>query len=349
MMQQVATSEELEAFIGFHDSLPEDTARKFETAIADWSLEHAKTQSELLYNLLEGKMIVYHENPTSIRFTAFASLCVYLRRLKDGSKHQALFEKYGHEFVSFKLYPHLCSMMYRELRTMDSFSLAVEYAEEAVRRLPEQEGVLHNYAEAVIVAAEEGLELEPAYLSRAEKDLRKAMFISPKYPKFHCTKGRLLVLKKKYKEASESILKAIDLEDSDKPDYILRINDYQNYLANIRNEQLNAKMEESIHELTVSKETLEKSLESTKTENLQMLGFFIAIITFTIGSFNLVKLDKVLDTVFLLFVLTGCLIISYVAFTILFSNKNTNKWKIIGAFSLGMMLLGLGFAIHTFM
>lgn len=348
MFQQVAPRE-LEDFIAFHDTLPADSTRTYETAIADWSLENAKAQSEFLYRFLDGELTVYHENLASLRFTAFIALCIYMRRLKDISKLQALFEKYGHDFVSFKLYPHFYAMMYRELRTIDSYYSAIEYAQEAIRRLPEQEGVLHHFAEAVIVAAEEGLEIEPSYLTRAEQELRKALFISPNYPKFHCTKGRLLVLKKKYKEATESILKAIDLEDSGKPDYILRINDYQSYLANIRNDQLNAKMEESIQELTASKEKLEKSLENAKTENLQMLGFFVAIITFTIGSFNLVKQDHILDTVFLLFVLTGCLIISYVAFTILFSNNHTNKWKVIGAFSLGMMLLSLGFAIHTFM
>ena len=348
MVQEVA-SRELTDFMSFYDSLPLDTTRKYETAIADWSLENAKTQRNFLYSLLDGNLPIYHENPASLRFTAFVALCIYMRRLKDISKHQALFEKYGHDFVSFKLYPHLCSMMYRELRTMDSFYSAIEFAQEAIIRLPEQEGVLHNFAESVIVAAEEGLELEPSYLVRAEQELRKAMFISPRYPKFHCTKGRLLDLKKRYKEAAESILNAIDLEDSSKPDYILRINDYQNYLANVRNDQLHAKMEESINELTSSKEKLEESLENAKTENLQMLGFFVAIITFTIGSFNIVKQDYIMDTVFLLFVLTGCLIISYVAFTILFSNNHTNKWKVVGGLSIGLMLLCLGFIIHTFM
>lgn len=339
---------DMQEFITFFDSLPPMEQRKYETDIANWCLEKPKLKSEFLYRLLDNEITFYHENPDSVLFTAFVALCTYLRRLKDSSKYQALIEKYGDRFVSFKLYPHFCSMMYKELRTDDGYHSAILYASQAIDKLPEQEGILHNFAETVIEATEEKVELDPSYLAKAEQVLKKAMSLSPKYPKFHCTKGRLLAIKKDYKTAAESILKAIDLEDSSKHDYVLRINDYQNYLAKIRNEQLQTKMEESIQKLTASKETLEKSLENAKTENLQMLGFFVAIITFTLGSFNIVKQDKIMDSVFLLFILTGCLIISYVAFTVLFSNNQNSKGKILIASALGLLLLGSGFAIHAF-
>jgi tetratricopeptide (TPR) repeat protein len=250
--------------------------------------------------------------------------------------------------MAFDLYPHFYSMMFKELRTSDSYHSAIQYAHQAIVRLPDQEGVLHNFADAVITAIETGIELDPSLLTKAEEQLLKAMYLSPKYPKFYCTKGRLLALKKDYKAATESILKAIDLEDSSKSDYVLRINDYQNHLANIRNDQLNTSMVESIRELSESKDRLEKSLESAKTENLQMLGFFVAIITFTLGSFNLIKQEDIMDSVFLIFVLTGCLIISYIAFTVLFSNNQSDKWKILFASALGLLLLASGFSIHAF-
>lgn len=333
-------------FISFCDSLPDLRMRRFETDIADWSIEFAHEKQEMLYLLVSGASPIYHERAMLIRFVAFLALCISFRRLKETSKYEAIIDQYGHLFSSFDLYPHFCSMMYKEKRNEESYQSAILYAEEAVTRLPNHEGVIHNYAETIVIALEEGYGISPNLLDKAGEQLNRAISLSPKYAKFHFTKGRMLSLKKQYKLANEAILKAIDLEDSSKKDYVLRINEYQSHLAVIRNLQLNAKLEESIKGLETSKEAMEKSLESSKTENLQMLGFFVAIITFTIGSFNLTKQESVMDTAFLLFILSGCLTISYVAFSMLFSDIKKNRTKIFFAFILGCLLISLGFGVH---
>ncbi|MGV2939667.1 tetratricopeptide repeat protein [Mesobacillus sp. LC4] len=333
-------------FIDFCESLPAVRTRKFETSIADWSIEYGLDKQEMLYSLVKGQSPIIHENEMHIRFVAFLALCISFRRLKETSKYEAIINHYGDLFSTFELYPHFCSMMYKEKKNEESYQSAILYAEEAVIRLPSQEGVLHNYAETIVIALEEGYGINSNLLEKAEELLNRAISLSPKYAKFHYTKGRILSLKKQYKRANEAILKAIDLEDSSKKDYVLRINEYQTQLAAIRNQQLNAKLEESIQDLQASKEAMSESLEKSKTENLQMLGFFVAIITFTIGSFNLTKQESVMDTVFLLFILSGCLTISYVAFSVLFSDIKKNRTKILYAFLLGALLIGLGFGVH---
>jgi len=157
--------------------------------------------------------------------------------------------------------------------------------------------VLHNYAETIATAMEEEVIQDSAHIDDAIDHIKKSISLAPKYAKYYCTYGRLLALKSQIAKGLQLIRKAIDLEDSQKSDYAIRIGDYQAYHS----------------KLIFMQHT---------TRNLEFLGFFAALVSFIIASIQILGKQPFEEATQLIIVLNGCLLCAFAGFFALIHEKN---------------------------
>jgi tetratricopeptide (TPR) repeat protein len=333
-MTVLSSHEVIEDFIQFASTLPNRKLRKYETALAQYaSNKLTKHECAILADWLKrsaerNEDLNDAENPAL--FSVFFVLCIYARRMKNHSTHKDLIRDYGELFEGELLYPHIVSLFHKQYDTPEDMELAIHYSRKAVENLPSQVGVLHCYVEAVVTAIERGLEIEQEIVEDAREKMDQIIRLDYQYPKFHCTKGRLLAILKQYREAKTAIHKAIDKEDSSSTDYAIRLNEYQAHLSRIEAAESSslilAELERTRTELEESKRELKISMDKMQKDNLQSLAFFVAIISLTIGSFNLIGNKPFLDSAFLIMILTGCILVGYLCLGMLLQQKKF-PWK----------------------
>lgn len=350
--------------------LPSHRTREFETILTEMAKESRTEEVQQLREWLHR----YIENEGFNRdqlFAGFVLLNIYYRRRKDRSKLKELVDIAGPQFQHYPLYSHLLSLLYKELEDHEK---SIYLSREAMEKLSDHPGVVHNYAESIIKAKEENYPITDQELNEAYEAL-KPLLIYSNYPKFYCTQGRFLAALGKFSEAKAAIMEAIDKEDSESSDYAIRINDYQSILIRVQTLEFNSMVHEKLsiseqntlqlkgqietsfqeqkraiddsqrdhredidRSIIIHKQEMDKSLQEMKSENLQMLGFFVAIISFTIGSINLLKEKSFLESALLILILAGSLMLVYVGFGVLF-NLNQQKFKRVIYFSLISIIL----------
>lgn len=311
--------------------LPPHTTREYELKLT----KVAETLSETEYNewtlYLENSMNS-EQNP-SILFSIFVVLSTYARRMKNISHFKEIVDRFGERFIEYPLYPHILSLLYKEIGTAEAIEQAVTFAKEASQKLPNQVGVLHNYAEAIIHARENGMMITEEELQDAGQIINRVIHLTPRYAKFYCTRGRILAAMGRFSEAKEAIRRAIDMEESEKKDYAIRINDYLFHLNKVQTNEFSQVFSDKIaiteKSFDVAKLEIDQSISKLKSENLQMLGFFTAIISFTIGSLNILGNRDFLESALLILILSGSLVLAFVGFGLLFQTKIQHPWRTV--------------------
>lgn len=172
-----------------------------------------------------------------------------------------------------------------------------------------------------IDAVNRAVQIDVADKRKADKDKKGAK----PYPKFLVTKARLVALSGEFEEALGLIKNAIDTEDNQQSDYSIRIGQYrahrQQILARktalsgqkILDEQLSATMQEY-------ERKLEEQEKQTIVKNMEFLGLFSGIVSFTIGSLTIgsaVADQSILHAAGLIVVLMGALMGVFAAFGII--------------------------------
>ena len=183
----------------------------------------------------------------------------------------------------------------------------------------------HNYAEAIATAMEEEVVSSPSHIIDAIDYVKKAIALAPKYAKYYCTFGRLLALKGQVAKGSQLIKKAIDLEDSKKNDYAIRIGDYQAYLSRLIFMQYTNKLQHKIDGFETKVENTQDKVsnlvQSSMTKNMEFLGFFAALVSFIIASIQILSKQPFEKATQLIIVLNGCLLCAFAGFFALIHEK----------------------------
>lgn len=262
-------------------------------------------------------------------FAVFFLICTYERRMKNISKLEMIITKYEKYFKQLPLINHLKSLLFKEMETNEAIKKEIFYARIVANQLQDHPGVLHHYAEAIIHAKEIGLTISDKEIDDALEKVDEAITIFPEYAKYYCTKGRILAAKGEFQEAKENIRRAIDQESSNKKDYAIRINDYHFYLNHIKTIEFSSLLSEKIQltekELLESKTEINETISKLKSENLQMLGFFTAIISFTIGSINFIGDRSFLESALLILILASALVLAVAGFGLIFQHEKLQK------------------------
>jgi tetratricopeptide (TPR) repeat protein len=349
---------ELEDVLRFFASLPPEHERKYETEISRLVEHGGPHLAEVLCAILEQDAgLSVYENREDLRFAAYVALATHARRMKDSFFHRQVLNRYKGEFTGHILFDHIESLL---LKTERRYIESLELAERAVAQLPDHTGVLHNFAEAVVLVRENQLPIDDDTLARARKCIRRAIQLSPDYAKFYCTQGRLEALDGHFDKAIELINKAIDEESSDKKDYSIRLADYQAYLTNVYLQKASHNLEQQVAaahrqiaearaEFQEVRDKLSQSIDELKKENLQILGFFAAVLSLTIGSIQLLSKESFQDATLLIITLGGTLLTVYTGFILAIGGMPNRRRHLFSIMILGIaMIVGSDLAHHFF-
>lgn len=179
------------------------------------------------------------EEPEDVCFAAYYAAFTFYRRLGYVYKIHNLVAEFGQRFSVYRfnnivMSQHYSSLFELEGHKPEDLRSAVSYAQAAMEAIPENTGVMQNFADLITKSFELGVNRNKKQLQQAVDRIAQALELNPKYPKYHCTMGRLLAFKHRYDEAVVSIQKAISLENMETKDSFIRTVEYNKYIHEIR-------------------------------------------------------------------------------------------------------------------
>jgi len=333
-------------------ALPKEEERQYELAVTgfarDWAdsiiKRTAKDAAEpLLPQLLPkpGTQLVYGSEEEKIAFAAFAVAINYERLQKNPHEEGELLRTYREFFgksrridSSTEKYEHIyffhLDVLYRmdmAVGSSDAFLLdLLNDAKTNSINLSENYGGHHAFAETVALVFEnatpalrEKLEDAPEHwLEAAKTSAIKAIARDEGYAKYYCTYGRIHALRGDFEEAVKNVNLAIALEKNTRADYSIRIGQYSSYYQQFRAQQKlqqqEVAMAEQMREMKLAMEAQEKE---TMAKNMEFLGLFSGIVSFTIGSLTItgaIAEQSIKHAAGLIVVLLGALMCVFAAF-----------------------------------
>lgn len=234
-------------------SICDESDNNFNVKIRNFIIRHSESVIE--EKLLP--MIEKREEDENVCFAAYYAAFTFYRRMGYAYKIHNLVERFGHRFEGYRFSSIVLSQHYSlrfelEGNNPNDLILAAQAAKKATESITENAGVLQNYADLITRGFELGVYRDKNQLAEAINCIRRALQINSKYPKYHCTLGRLLSFKGKYKEAIISIQRAINLENSETKDSFLRIMEYNMHITDIKLRQAENKIKKQLQAVTIA-------------------------------------------------------------------------------------------------
>ncbi len=352
--------------------LPGEECRAYENAVtgfarnwADFIIKKEKEEDAEppVRQLLPkpGQQLCYGTDEEKIAFAAFAVAINYERLQKNPREEGELLETYREIFgkklrinTPAEKYEHVyffhLDVLYRmdmAVGSNDAFLMKLlEDAKTNSINLSKNHGGHHAFAETTALVFEnasaqlrEQLEAAPEHwLEEAKTSAIKAIAQEENYAKFYCTCGRIQALRGEIEEAIKNVNLAIVLENNTRTDYSIRIGQYSSYYQQFRAQQKLRIQEEAMasqmHEMRLTMEAQEKE---TMAKNMEFLGLFSGIVSFTIGSLTItgaIAEQSIKHAAGLIVVLLGALMCVFAAFGMILHgfhavkrDKNTQKLK----------------------
>lgn len=353
-------------------NLPGEECRAYESAITgfarDWAdfiikKEREEDPEPPVRQLLPkpGQHLCYGTDEEKIAFAAFAVAINYERLQKNPHEEGELLETYREFFekkrcsnTSTEKYEHIfffhLDVLYRmdmAVGSNDAFlmNLLIDAKTNSLN-LTKNHGGPHAFAETVALVFEnastelrEQLDAAPEHwLEDAKTSAIKAIVQSEGYAKYYCTYGRILALCGELEEAIKNVNLAISSEKNTRTDYSIRIGQYSSYYQQFRAQQKLRIQEETLasqmHEMSLAMEAQEKE---SMAKNMEFLGLFSGIVSFTIGSLSIsgaIAEQSIRHAAGLIVVLMGALMCVFAAFGIILHGfhkvkiaKKTQKYE----------------------
>ena len=347
--QEKEIPQNLKRLVELLGELPEEVTREYEVTIVDYATkcpDEVLLKAEEEFWRLKDIAVQNADKPEDqqaaldekVYFALYALLVNYTRRMKDDRTQKKLLDQYA----SYKFKEH--HVFYNHLRLLRLLCMVynqspsermemLELAQSNKRNLTENSGAAHAFAEAVALVYElddvadspRFGEQRTEWLENAMSAVEEALVDKPDYAKYYCTRGRLRSLLGNYADALKDIDKAIDEEDTSRKDYAIRIGNYES-----RGQQIHAKMEQTgvqrhfedymALETQRYQDELVAREKETATKNMEFLGLFSGIVSFTIGSLTIsgaIADQSIAAAAGLIVVLMGALIAAFAGFGII--------------------------------
>lgn len=355
----------MDAIIDELKNFPDLKIRLFETAVNKFMNNVSNDALDKLTNILDDSV-----QEKELRFKAYFCLTFYYRRTLNTLLTRQLIEKYQYEFTDIPMNNMVLSVYFAEFQDTRNLKKALNYSKALLNNTEYSNhvGVIHNYCYIVSNIIENQIDGGNDELQPALEKIEDLLELDSTYARFHHTRAKLLIENEQFTEAMKSILKAIELEDETNKDYAIRINYYRNSLLEIKSRKLYRQMKEDISnaenrvleqtnliEVKVKNSEDEakkvlKEMDSMRNTNLQMLTFFTAIISFIIGSVNIIsKQESFFSASLLMLVFAGTLLLINLAAAIIFTDIKLKNFRFIITLLLGIVLIASGVCIYIFM
>lgn len=374
-------------------NLPGEEYRAYETSVAsfarDWAdfiIKKASADSPepLLRQLLPDpdQPPRYGTDEEKIAFAAFAVAINYERLQKNPREEGELLETYREVFgkklragTPQEQYEHVfffhLDVLYRMdmvVGSSDAFLLKLLMdAKTNSANLTKNHGGHHAFAETVALVYENAgaglraqLDAAPErWLEDAKTAAIKAIAQDESYAKYYCTYGRIHALSGEIEEAIKNVNLAIALEKNTRTDYSIRIGQYSSYYQQFRAQQKlqlqEAALASQMQEMKLAMEAQEKE---SIAKNMEFLGLFSGIVSFTIGSLSIsgaIAEQSIKHAAGLIVVLMGALMGVFAAFGMILHgfhmvkrDKKTQKfersfiYRHLIVFALGVLVVAGG-------
>ncbi len=333
-------------------SSPDEDSRDFELMLT--RLAACPEKRRLTRDL---RMVLDSGDTGPVGYAAFYCLNILLRRNRDVTLLEELINQYSSVFKRHETFQHLMVLLNIEKGLGRRGDEIIAAAYDDSLRFADNAGFVHLFAVTVAAICEEMLAVRDRvaaeWLDKALDAADRAIALDRRYAKYYCTKGRLLAIGGQFEDAVSQARVAIDAEDSSKPDYAIRIGDYQYYLLRIqaaKNEaDLAAKLEAYGVVLAEKLDGAEskinegvKRMDDSSIRNLEFLGFFAALISFTIGSIQLAVSQQASDLAGLIVVLFGALLVAFGGFTFIV-RRDPRAWRhALPLFVAGLVAVAVG-------
>lgn len=278
------------------------------------------------------------------RFVAFYALCINYRRMKKYSQFKNILDRFNNVFNDEPIY-WVQKAVYKK-----TFETNPEDLKEALKlwknidcRVKQMPAFVQAYADTVVLCFDnQVLSVEnpkDRELLINTVELMENAISRRVYSKFYATLGKLLLLNGQYNVAIKNVKIAIDKESSDSVDYALRINEYELIIT-----QINIKKSYDMEINKLKKygkdiETVKDEIDKSKYDTLSFLGFFTALISFTMGSYQLAENVDFTQRVQLMLVLCGAIILAFSGLRIIVKSRSGGFRDVIFMVVLGVSII----------
>jgi len=223
-----------------------DDTRAFE-------LEFTRKATSLTNNTKRGFEDTLNDTDLDIqnRLEAYCVVFTFYRRQKDIGECVKLYEQHKSLFKDSFYFNHTYSVAIKQTGRLRDLNTAAIFAQKALDIKPHHVGALHNLAAIKFLQCEaKGFQGDNNLkeLSEALELVETCIIVEPDYGKFYSTKAQLLSAKKNYNQAKFYILRAMELEDSSRLDYPLRISEYLSIKAQI---ELREQLETTVRQASI--------------------------------------------------------------------------------------------------
>lgn len=349
-------------FLTRFDALPPECDRAFEKQIVALALSAPENQIE------PPLMDILKTEADSRAYAAYCTLHTCYRRMHDHSQLLNLEKTWGSRFSSHPSVLHMELLAYVDMGEKVDGEHVLRKAERSIEQMPGNAGAQHLLADLTACYYEENPHLLTAgndaerqrharWLSRAVEAVDQSIALD-EYPKFYATRARLLSLQHKYGPALASINRAIDREDSSRPDYAIRMAKYLTCKMQIeafgREHEMRRAMDEYRAGLNEQQQQTQQKIEqqlgelsSSSIKNLEFLGLFAGIVSFTIGGVSIASNASAFSfqgAAGLLVVLLGSLLEVFCGFGFILHGCKKEKLPrnlVVMAFGAVMLAVGL--------
>lgn len=334
--------------------------------ISSWDIEQVKNllrkagvRPEKEFNTWIEELLALPEDGTEeTEKIAFAAFCVrmgHLRRLKDTTAQMSEMQKYESRFQkTHPFFDHLKAMCLIDDGVLKNEDQILKLARNNIKKMPENAGVRHVLAIAVADILEEKDFWSGGKLSKIEQAARDALLQEAlreanlalevdDYAKFHSTRGRLLALDGKTNEALKELTMAIDKEDSTKADYAMRIGAYRAQIQNIRERKSMQTLNTYLDDVKNKQIEMEKEADRSMAKNMEFLGLFAGIVSFTIGGISIATSMSAREAAGVIIVLMGALMAVFAGFGMILHGFATRKCvRNVVVLTLGCLIAYMG-------
>lgn len=338
-----------------------DTGREYDTKISNFVSQYGNFKNHDFFMSLN---TVIQDTNTKKSFLALCVLHTYLRRNKKYQDMKMLEDQYVHRFESNPAFQILHLRLEINIPSMPPES-QLEYAKQLSDQFYDNDGVTHDFCMLIANNYEQGKEslkqeIAAHYIEDAKNIIDKVA--EKKYSKFLWTKARIYAIlseleaeeekrNRYYEIALKSIQEAWMLEKPGEQ-YNTRMMTYRNYEVFIKSNYMLESAKREINTISMQQKNMleetKKEFESLRSENLEIIGFFVAVISFTIGLLSLAQTGTFIEKVCTIIVLMSALLIVYGGLGIILHGKQ-NGLRNGTIIVLGILLIAAAILLELYL
>ena len=326
-------------------TLPKEELLEFQLAITR-IVENGGVREAIFHTILEK----YSDRDLSIAYPAFCILSIHYRRHRKIVELGLLIDRHRAKFGGMKSYHLFESLYYLARGSSESMAAALRSIRIAMANLKEHNGAKAAYADIVATSVDKGVGLLDGELELATKVIMQAIQSSPAYAKYPFLLAKLQCLSGDLIGAEVSVRQAVDLEDSTRATYALRVAEYQKLEFEILLRRSTSKLSVEIEKMNSSikntKSEIEEAVRDAKSQVLAQLGFFSGLLAIILTTVDVTKAQPATTAMAILLTMSGVIILSWTALSVFLMNIRT-KWEHVLVSSLAVGLISAGMFIFV--